>query len=273
MVSLPNIPSVSTATDVLVLDAGNVKRSSASGLISGFAWMLTGNSITSAWNGTSGNFLGTTNAQPLVIATTNTASPQPIQFWTDNVERVRITQDGHVLPGADDAYDLGSATRRWSSGYFGTQVKVGTSVSLVAATNELAYTGGDGRISVAGASALRVSTNGFAGVGDLCGHGRGVERGQCELLLGQCHQTVGDWDELADGDAACGGEHDVREQCGGGPCDVERAGGVARGAVGGQHVRFGRRRDAAAVAQWVLWDAGEGRGERELGGRDASGCV
>jgi hypothetical protein len=100
-VALPNIPSVPTATDVLVLDAGNVKRSSASGLIGGFAWMLTGNSITSAWNGTSGNFLGTTNAQPLVIATTNTASPQPIQFWTDNVERMRITATGDVGIGTN----------------------------------------------------------------------------------------------------------------------------------------------------------------------------
>jgi hypothetical protein len=69
----------------------------------------------------------------------------------------------HVVPSADNTYDLGedATPLRWRSGYFGTQVKVGASVSLVAATNELAYTGGDGRISVAGASALRVSTNGF----------------------------------------------------------------------------------------------------------------
>jgi hypothetical protein len=68
-----------------------------------------------------------------------------------------------VVPSANNMYDLGddATPLRWRSGYFGTQVKVGTSVSLVAATNELAYTGGDGRISVAGASALRVSTNGF----------------------------------------------------------------------------------------------------------------
>jgi hypothetical protein len=96
-VALPNIPSVPTATDVLVWNGGNVQRSSASGLISGLAWALTGNGITSAWNGSSGNFLGTTNAQPLVIATTSTAPPQPIQFWTNNVERMRITATGEVV--------------------------------------------------------------------------------------------------------------------------------------------------------------------------------
>jgi adenylosuccinate synthase len=105
-VELPNIPSGSTATDVLVrTGTGNVEHRSASGLIGGFAWMLTGNSITSAWNGSSGNFLGTTNARPLVIATTDTTTPQPIQFWTRNVERVRITEAGDVgigtrTPGA-----------------------------------------------------------------------------------------------------------------------------------------------------------------------------
>ncbi len=63
---------------------------------SGFFWSLTGNAGTTAWNGSTGNFLGTTDAQPLVIATTNTTTPQPIQFWTNNTERVRITEDGKV---------------------------------------------------------------------------------------------------------------------------------------------------------------------------------
>jgi len=76
------------------------------------------------------------------------------------VFNARVGSD--VVPSADNTYDLGENTTplRWRSGYFGTQVKVGASVSLVAATNALEYTGGDGRISVAGASALRVSTNG-----------------------------------------------------------------------------------------------------------------
>jgi hypothetical protein len=74
-VALPNIPSGSTATEVLVWNAGNVERRSAEGL----AWLLTGNSGTNP----AVNFLGTTDAQPLVIR-------------TDNVERVRITATGDV---------------------------------------------------------------------------------------------------------------------------------------------------------------------------------
>jgi hypothetical protein len=99
-----------------------------------------------------------------------TQSNHDLPIITNNVERMRITAAGACAAGDGQRVgdDLGSATLRiWrnaaavGSGYFGTQVKVGASVSLVAATNELEYTGGDGRISVAGASALRVSTNGF----------------------------------------------------------------------------------------------------------------
>jgi hypothetical protein len=68
-VELPNIPSGS-ATDVLVWNnslGGRVERRAASGLISDFAWMLTGNSGTNP----AVNFLGTTDAQPLVIRVGN----------------------------------------------------------------------------------------------------------------------------------------------------------------------------------------------------------
>jgi hypothetical protein len=85
------------ATGILQTDAsGNLSWLSPTALAAATAWALTGNSITSAWNGTSGSFLGTTNAQPLVIATTNTTTPQPIQFWTGNTERMRITATGNV---------------------------------------------------------------------------------------------------------------------------------------------------------------------------------
>jgi hypothetical protein len=72
-VALPNIPSGSTATEVLVWNGGNVERRSAEGL----AWLLTGNGGTNP----AVNFLGTTDAQPLVIR-------------TNNLERMRITADG-----------------------------------------------------------------------------------------------------------------------------------------------------------------------------------
>ena len=144
-VTLANIPGGSAATDVLVrTGAGDVEYRDASGLIGRYAWMLTGNAGTDP----TVNFLGTTDGQPLVIR-------------TNNVERMRVTETGHVLPGADNTYDLGENTTplRWRSGYFGTSVVVGASVSLLAASNELRYTSGDGLINVFGADALRVRTD------------------------------------------------------------------------------------------------------------------
>jgi hypothetical protein len=60
------------------------------------AWLITGNTGTTAYNGTTGNFLGTTDAQPLVIATTNTSSSQPIEFYTNNTEQMRLTSAGKL---------------------------------------------------------------------------------------------------------------------------------------------------------------------------------
>jgi hypothetical protein len=98
-VTLSGIPGGSTATDVLVrTGTGDVQYRAASGLVGTYAWLLTGNNITSAWDGSSGNFLGTTNAQPLVIATTNTASPQPIQVWVGNQETFRFNPPGASAP-------------------------------------------------------------------------------------------------------------------------------------------------------------------------------
>ena len=59
-------------------------------------WLLIGNAIASAWNGAAGSFLGTTSTQPLVLATTNTITPQPIEFFTNNAEKVRIDASGNV---------------------------------------------------------------------------------------------------------------------------------------------------------------------------------
>jgi hypothetical protein len=139
-VELPNIPLLSTATEVLVWDGLNVGHRSASGLISGLAWMLGGNALTSEQT------LGTLSAHDLPIITAGT-------------EKVRITQAGHVLPGTDNAYDLGSATLRWQRGYFGTSVVVGTSVSLVAGTPDRLEYSGDGVVRTGGY--LAVETGGW----------------------------------------------------------------------------------------------------------------
>lgn len=59
-------------------------------------WVLAGNAPTAAYNGTTGNFLGTTNTQPLVLATTNTTTAQPIEFFTNNAEKMRLTSAGEL---------------------------------------------------------------------------------------------------------------------------------------------------------------------------------
>jgi len=60
----------------------------------GEAWLLTGNAGTNP----AVNFLGTTDAQPLVIATTNTTTPQPIQIRVGNQETFRFNPPGTSEP-------------------------------------------------------------------------------------------------------------------------------------------------------------------------------
>lgn len=69
-------------------------------------WALSGNSIVSAYNGTTGSFIGTTNTQPLIIATTNTVTPQLIGFYTNNTERARLTSAGELLLGTTTPISL-----------------------------------------------------------------------------------------------------------------------------------------------------------------------
>ena len=64
----------------------------------GSGWGLAGNNTTDAWNGSSGTRLGTTSAQPLVLATTN-ATAQDIRFFTGSNganDRMRILGNGNV---------------------------------------------------------------------------------------------------------------------------------------------------------------------------------
>ncbi len=49
-------------------------------------WDLTGNALS-----TTGQFIGTTTAYALELKTTNTSTPQPINFYTNNEPRMSIT--------------------------------------------------------------------------------------------------------------------------------------------------------------------------------------
>lgn len=84
--------------------SGQVLTSTTGGVLSWTSsptlnyWDLAGNSTTTAWNGTSGSFLGTTSAQPLSIATTN-ATAQDIRFYTGAAganERMRLNSTGEL---------------------------------------------------------------------------------------------------------------------------------------------------------------------------------
>lgn len=66
-------------------------------------WSLSGNSLTAAYNGTTGSFVGTTNTTPLILATTNTTTAQPIEFFTNNTERMRIAPTGELGIGVTPA--------------------------------------------------------------------------------------------------------------------------------------------------------------------------
>ncbi len=88
-IAFPNIPSSSTASEVVVWDNNNLERRSAAGLVSTVGWALTGNASTSPAT----NFLGTTDAQPLVIRTNNT-------------ERMRITSLGAIGIGTNSPSGL-----------------------------------------------------------------------------------------------------------------------------------------------------------------------
>jgi hypothetical protein len=78
-------PTSTVGAGILQTDAsGNLSWLSPAALVTGSAWALTGNSITGT------EFLGTTNAQPLVIRTNNT-------------ERMRVTATGNVGIGTASA--------------------------------------------------------------------------------------------------------------------------------------------------------------------------
>lgn len=97
--TLGGIPTGTASDDVLLINTSNkVTKTTRADLIASTAWALVGNSTTTAWNGSSGSFLGTTSAQPLVLATTN-ATAQDIRFYTGASgvsERMRVTSGGSV---------------------------------------------------------------------------------------------------------------------------------------------------------------------------------
>ncbi len=126
-----------SAGDMLQMDPlGTNKLLWVSG--GGPAWSLTGN------NGAVGEFLGTTGAFPLVISTTNTTTPQPIQFLTSGVERMRIEeQNGFVGIGTNTPLARFHVA---GSSSIGPQVYVQNTAANQEATIKVTTPGGGGNI-------------------------------------------------------------------------------------------------------------------------------
>lgn len=104
---------------VLANSTGSLDEASLSAIVSAAGWSLSGNSITAAWTGAAGSFLGTTNTQPLSIATTN-STPQDIAFYSGisgATKRMEIDGAtgyvgiGNITPGASMDVDGGIVTR------------------------------------------------------------------------------------------------------------------------------------------------------------------
>ncbi len=70
------------------------------------AWQLNGNSPSDSWDGTTGSYLGTGNTRPLVLATTDSNTAQPVEIWTGNKERMRILGNGRIAVGKTSASAL-----------------------------------------------------------------------------------------------------------------------------------------------------------------------
>jgi hypothetical protein len=89
-----------------ILKVGSISGTTASlewqslaSAVSSAGWSLEGNAVTDGGTATGQQFMGTTNATPLVIATTH-ATAQPIKLLTGNEERMRINANGNVGIGS-----------------------------------------------------------------------------------------------------------------------------------------------------------------------------
>jgi hypothetical protein len=245
-------PTSAVGAGILQTDAsGNLSWLSPTALAAATAWALTGNSITSAWNGSSGNFLGTTNAQPLVIATTDTTTPQPIQIWVGNQETFRFNPPGSSAPawsiqrgGGNQrglhAVDLQSARSAPTQVASGDYSVIGGGRDNTASDN-YATVGGGQENTASGAAA----TVGGGSSNAASGNSATVCGGESNIASGQ-HATVGGGsgnDASGNSATVCGGESNIASGAvatvGGGTYNI--ASGDYSAIPGGFYLRVGER--------------------------------
>jgi hypothetical protein len=245
-------PTSAVGAGILQTDAsGNLSWLSPTALAAATAWALTGNSITSAWNGTTGSFLGTTNAQPLVIATTNTTTPQPIQIWVGNQETFRFNPPGSSAPAWSiqrgggnprglHAVDLQSARSAPTQVASGDYSVIGGGRDNTASDN-YATVGGGQENTASGAAA----TVGGGSSNAASGNSATVCGGESNIASGQ-HATVGGGsgnDASGNSATVCGGESNIASGAvatvGGGTYNI--ASGDYSAIPGGFYLRVGER--------------------------------
>ena len=125
--------------------------------LSDFGWLITGNEELTTWDGSSGNFLGTTGDNALVLMT---QEEQEIQFWTNNMQRALFSSDGNFLPATDNTYSLGTDTNRWSEVFVaGGSVHIGPTGGESGDTElRLGYAADAATISVNATTAIDLTT-------------------------------------------------------------------------------------------------------------------
>ena len=154
--------------------------------ISDFAWLIDGNDLTTdgAWNGVTGNFLGTTSAHDLVLAT---LQAQEIEFWTANTVRARFTAAGNFEPAVDNTYTLGTDATRWADAYVnGGSVHIGPGGGEAGGTEmDLGYAANTGTINVDGGG-VEVTINAASDIITADADGDGV----AELVIDAANNEV-----------------------------------------------------------------------------------
>ena len=68
-------------------------------------------------SGATPSFTGATHNVPYIHVTNAHGGSIGLEFATNNVRRLEIDSVGHTKPGADNAYNLGSSTKRWANIY------------------------------------------------------------------------------------------------------------------------------------------------------------
>ena len=83
---------------------------------------------------------GTHNRVNSISAVAESASNRKLAFTfctdsgSNRSERLRISADGHVLPGADSTYNIGANANRFANGYFDTLYGDGSNLTGITST-------------------------------------------------------------------------------------------------------------------------------------------